>query len=47
MPRYSVLEIYLENCIDFNDKESMTKHILSHVCEIALSVQKYLENLDC
>lgn len=44
MPKYSVLEVTLNNDIDFNNKENMTLNIIN--CSVSLSseIQKYLES---
>lgn len=47
MPRYSVLEVVLENQINFTDKENMTKNIIDHSMSLASEIQKYLENIEC
>lgn len=44
MPRYSVLEVLLENRIDFNEKEHMTETIITNALSLAKEIQKYLEN---
>ena len=44
MPRYSVLEVVLENRIDFNEKERMTETIITSALSLAKEIQKYLEN---
>lgn len=45
MPKYSVLEVTLNNDIDFNNKENMTLNIIN--CSVSLSseIQKYLERI--
>lgn len=44
MPRYSVLEVVLENRIVFNEKERMTETIITSALSLAKEIQKYLEN---
>lgn len=44
MPQYSVLEVILENRIDFNNKETMTQTIITGAMSLASEIQKYLEN---
>ncbi len=46
MPQYSVLEVILENQIDFNNKETMTQNIITGAMSLASEIQKYLENQD-
>ncbi len=46
MPQYSVLEVVLENQIDFNNKETMTENIITGAISLASEIQKYLENKD-
>lgn len=43
MPKYSVLEVVLENQIDFNNKEEMTSKILSRSVSLSSEIQQYLE----
>lgn len=43
MPKYAVLEVVLEDQIDFDCKEAMTKNILSRAVSTAAEVQAYLE----
>lgn len=47
MPKYSVLEVVLENQIDFNDKENMTKNIINRSLSLLLEIQEYLQSIDC
>lgn len=44
MPKYSVLEIILENQIDFNNKESMTQNIISRSVSLSSEIEEYLKN---
>lgn len=46
MPQYSVLEVILENRIDFNNKETMTQNIITGAMSLASEIEKYLENQD-
>ena len=46
MPKYSVLEAVLENQIDFNDKETMTKNIISRSLSLASEIQEYLKGIE-
>lgn len=46
MPEYSVLEVCLEDKIDFKDKENMTKTILSKSISLAMEIQRFIENID-
>lgn len=43
MPKYSVLDVCLENDIDFDNKENMTVSILSGAKTLAQEIQLYLE----
>lgn len=43
MPKYTVLEVVLEDQINFDCKEAMTDSILSGVMSVASEVQAYLE----
>lgn len=47
MPKYSILEIVLENQIDFSNKDNMTQNIMKHSVTLALEIQEYLKNIDC
>ena len=47
MPKYSVLEVVLENQINFNDKETMTKHIVNRSLLLSQEIQEYLKNVNC
>lgn len=47
MPKYSVLEVVLENQIDFNDKEKMNQNIISRAIDLSLEIQEYLKSNDC
>lgn len=47
MPKYSILEIVLENQIDFNDKENMTQNIISRSVSLSLEIEEYLKSTDC
>lgn len=42
MPKYSVLEVILEDQIDFDAKEIMTKNIIEKSVSLALEIQDYL-----
>lgn len=44
MPKYSVLEIILENQIDFNNKETMTQNIISRSVSLSSEIEEYLKN---
>lgn len=46
MPRYSVLEVCLEDNIDFDNKENMTHVILNRAVALAEKIQTFLGNLD-
>ena len=46
MPKYSVLEIALENHIDFNDKENMTRNIISRSISLSLEIEEYIKSTD-
>lgn len=41
MPKYSILEVELENKIDFNNKENMTKNIFNRLLSVSLEIQEY------
>lgn len=45
MPKYSVLEVCLEDKIDFENKETMTAAIIDKSIFFALEVQRYIENI--
>lgn len=47
MPKYSILEIVLENQIDFNDKDNMTQNIIKHAVNLAFKIEEHLKNIDC
>lgn len=47
MPKYSILEVVLENQIDFNTKENMTKNMINRSVSLALEIQEYLQSMDC
>ena len=46
MPKYSILEIVLEDQIDFNDKDNMSQKIFKHSVSLALEIQEYLKNIE-
>lgn len=46
-PKYSILEVVLENQINFNDKANMTQNIISRSVALSLEIQEYLKNTDC
>lgn len=46
MPRYAILEVILEEQINFDQKEKMTEHIINQSKNLALEMQKYLETFD-
>lgn len=46
MPKYSVLEVCLEDNFDFDNKENMTDKILNSSVSLAENIQKFLENLN-
>ncbi len=45
MPKYSVLEVVIENNIDFKDKRGMTKNIIEQSYALSLEIQEYLRNI--
>lgn len=45
MPKYSVLEVCLEDKIDFENKDTMTAAIIDKSIFFALEVQIYIENI--
>ena len=47
MPKYSILEIVLENHIDFHDKESMTNNIIGRSLSLSSEIQEYVRHIDC
>ena len=47
MPKYSILEIVLEDRIDFNDKDNMIQNIIQQSVSLALEIQEHLQNIDC
>ncbi|WP_303195338.1 DUF7000 family protein [Thomasclavelia spiroformis] len=46
MPRYSVLEVVLENQIDFNNKKRMTENIISQALSLSQEIQQYLKRVE-
>ena len=46
IPKYSILEIVLEDQIDFNDKDNMSQKIFKHSVSLALEIQEYLKNIE-
>lgn len=46
-PKYSILEVVLENQINFDDKANMTQNIISRSVALSLEIQEYLKNTDC
>lgn len=46
MPKYSVLEVCLEDSIDFDIKGNMTDKILHNALSLAGKIQVFLEQLD-
>lgn len=46
MPKYSVLEVCLEDNINFDNKEAMTDTILNSAVSVAENIQMFLEHLD-
>lgn len=47
MPKYSILEVVLEDQMDFRDKETMTQNIISRSVSLALEIQEYLSGIGC
>ena len=46
MPRYSVLEVVLENQIDFNNKKRMTENIITQPLSLSQEIQQYLKRVE-
>ena len=46
MPRYSVLEVVLENQIDFNNKKRMTENIITQALSLSQEIQQYLKRVE-
>ena len=46
MPKYSVLEVCLEDEIDFKHKENMTETILDKSISLALEIQRFIEDIN-
>lgn len=46
MPRYAILEVILEERINFDQKEKMTEHIINQSKNLAIDMQKYLATFD-
>lgn len=46
-PKYSILEVVLENQINFDDKANMTQNIISRSVALSLEIQEYLKSTDC
>lgn len=47
MPRYSVLEVVLENELDFTEKEAMLRKIIDCSVSLAAEIQNYLIQQSC
>ena len=47
MPKYSVLEIIIEDQIDFDNRDNMTHNIISRSVSFSLEIQGYLKSADC
>lgn len=46
MLRYSVLEVVLENQIDFNNKKRMTENIITQPLSLSQEIQQYLKRVE-
>lgn len=46
MLRYSVLEVVLENQIDFNNKKRMTENIITQALSLSQEIQQYLKRVE-
>ncbi len=46
MPQYSVLEVCLEDALDFRDKDLMTSKIFDNATSLAEKIQNFLEDFD-
>lgn len=46
MPRYAILEVVLEEYINFVQKEKMIESIIKPSKDLAMDMQKYLETFD-
>ena len=46
MHRYSVLEVVLENQIDFNNKKRMTENIITQPLSLSQEIQQYLKRVE-
>lgn len=46
MPKYAILEVVLEEQIDFENKATMTKNIINRAISLATEIQHFLENGD-
>jgi len=46
MPKYSIVEVVLENKIDFNSKERMIENIIEQSVLTAIKIQEYLKKHD-
>ncbi|WP_423363020.1 DUF7000 family protein [Mycoplasma sp. P36-A1] len=44
IPKYSVLEVVLENNINFNNKELMTKNIIDSAVDLTQEIEEYIKN---
>lgn len=45
MPKYSILEVVLENQIDFSDKDHMTQNIFGRSVSLSSEIQEYLASI--
>ena len=46
MPKCSVLEVCLEDEIDFEHKENMTATILDKTISLAVEIQRFIEDIN-
>ena len=46
MPKYSVLEIIIEDQIDFDNRVNMTHNIINRSVSMSLEIQGYLKSVD-
>lgn len=45
MPKYSILEVVLDEQVDFDNREQMKANIINRAITLAVEIQQYLENL--
>lgn len=46
MPKYAIIEVILEEHLDFHSRDQMTDHVLSQAVTFAKEIETYLKNLE-